>query len=96
MLVTQVSRLTPFILAKKIKISKKIKIWLEFVPVAAISALLFQETYFENGVFLPPEKLSYIASAIITFIIGIITRNLILTVVLGIVCFYFINYFLFG
>jgi branched-subunit amino acid transport protein len=87
MLATQVSRLTPLIFAQKIKLPRKIKIWLKFVPAAVISALLFQELLLENGVFLPQAKIPYLVSGVITFAIGIITRNLIISLIFGIATF---------
>ena len=87
MLVTQLSRLSPLILSNKIKFSKKIKTWLKFVPITVISALFFQEILLTEGVFLPPEKYHYALAGATTLVIGFLTRNIVITVILGIIFF---------
>ena len=43
MLVTIIPRVLPLIFAEKIRLSKKIKIWLKQVPPVVISALFFKK-----------------------------------------------------
>ena len=94
MLVTIIPRVLPLIFAEKIRLSKKIKIWLKQVPPVVISALFFKEILLADGKWLPHLNDVYTWSGIITILIGITTRNLLITVIAGILVFELLKYFL--
>ncbi len=92
MLVTIIPRVLPLIFAEKIRLSKKVKIWLKQVPPVVISALFFQEILFADSKWLPTFNDIYTWAGVFTIFIGLITRNLLATVVLGILFFELLKY----
>ncbi len=94
MLVTIVPRVLPLIFAEKVRLSKKTKIWLKQVPAVVISALFFKEILLADGKWLPHFSDVHTWAGVITILIGLITRNLLITVVAGILVFELLKYLL--
>lgn len=84
---TYFSRETPFILLGKKKLNNNIVLWLSFIPVAVMSALLTPEIFTKNinneiTLYLSFDNL-YIWTAIATFLVAIMFKNFFVTVTFG-------------
>ena len=94
MLVTIIPRVLPLIFAEKVSLSKKTRIWLKQVPPVVISALFFKEILLADGKWLPHFNDFYTWAGMFALLIGITTRNLLITVIAGILVFELLKYFL--
>lgn len=83
-LVTLLPRVLPLVFLNNVKLKKEVVNWLNYIPVAVLSALLAQELLLSNGQIsiLNNEKL---LAALPTFLVAIITKSLLGTVVVGII-----------
>lgn len=91
-LVTWVPRIAPFILAKTIKFPKKILKFLEFLPICILSSLLLQSVLISKDSGFPIFDVVKTFALIPTLLVAIITKNLMKTVVIGIITIAFIRY----
>ena len=71
---------------------KKTRIWLKQVPPVVISALFFKEILLADGKWLPHFNETW--AGMFALLIGITTRNLLITVIAGILVFELLKYFL--
>jgi branched-subunit amino acid transport protein len=83
-IVTLLPRVTPLVFLNNVKLKKSVINWLNYIPVAVLSALLAQELLLSNGQIsiLNNEKL---LAALPTFLVAILTRSLLGTVVVGVI-----------
>jgi branched-subunit amino acid transport protein len=83
-IVTLIPRIAPLVLLSRITLPGRVVRWLEFVPVAVLSALLAQAVAMPEGrLSLPPENLAMIA-VVPVLLIAVRTRSLIKTVAGGV------------
>ncbi|MGG7058917.1 AzlD domain-containing protein [Clostridium nigeriense] len=82
--VTLLPRVLPLVFLNNVKLKKEVVNWLNYIPVAVLSALLAQELLISNGQIsiFNNEKL---LAALPTFLVAIITKSLLGTVVVGII-----------
>lgn len=82
-IVTLLLRVVPLIFLNNVKLKEEVIRWLNYIPVAVLSALLAQELLLSNGQIsiLNNEKL---LAALPTFLVAILTKSLLGTVVMGI------------
>ena len=82
-IVTLLLRVAPLIFLNNVKLKEGVIRWLNYIPVAVLSALLAQELLLSNGQIsiLNNEKL---LAALPTFLVAILTKSLLGTVVMGI------------
>ncbi|HPD22577.1 MAG: AzlD domain-containing protein [Desulfomonilia bacterium] len=84
-IVTLIPRIVPLVLLSRITLPERVVRWLEFVPVAVLSALLAQAVVMPEGSpSWPPENLAMIA-IIPVLLIAVRTKSLIKTVAGGVV-----------
>jgi branched-subunit amino acid transport protein len=83
-LVTFIPRLLPFIIMNKIKFSDNAKSFLNYIPYAAIGALIFPDSF--NAVTNTP--IASIVGTIAAFILSYFTKNIILVVTVSIAITY--------
>ncbi|HHW38510.1 MAG TPA: AzlD domain-containing protein [Bacillales bacterium] len=81
-IMTLLPRILPLVVLSKIDIPDWGMRWLKYIPVAILSALLAQEL-------LPLEdnqhwEISHLMAAAVCLVVGLLTRSLLLTVVVGI------------
>ena len=83
-IVTLLPRVLPLIFLNNIKLKEDVVNWLNYIPVAVLAALLAQELLLSNGQIsiLNNEKL---LAALPTFLVAILTKSLLGTVVVGVV-----------
>ena len=76
-IVTLIPRIAPLVLLSRVNLPERVVRWLEFVPIAVLSALLAQSVAMPEGRFsLPPENLALIA-VIPVLAIAVRTKSLI-------------------
>lgn len=89
-IVTLLPRVLPLIFLNNIKLKEEVVNWLNYIPLAVLAALLAQELLLSNGQIsiLNNEKL---LAALPTFLVAILTKSLLGTVVVGVVSMLVIN-----
>lgn len=93
-LVTYIPRFMPAFGLSKIELPHVVKSFLEYVPVAVLSALLLPAILMKDGkLFLSISNICMIA-AIPTFIAAYFTRKLFTPVIIGIVSYIIFSYFI--
>ncbi|GIP38370.1 branched-chain amino acid ABC transporter [Paenibacillus sp. J31TS4] len=84
-LVTFLPRVLPLLILNRLQLPDWGIRWLNYVPIAVMAALVGQELFLEDGSLAPfPANLEVIA-AIPTFLMAILSRSLLGTVLVGIV-----------
>ena len=83
-IVTLLPRVLPLVFLNNVKLKEDVVNWLNYIPVAVLAALLAQELLLYNGQIsiLNNEKL---LAALPTFLVAILTKSLLGTVVVGVV-----------
>ena len=83
-IVTLLPRVIPLVFLNNVKLKKEVINWLNYIPVAVLSALLAQELLLSNGQIsiFNNEKL---LAALPTFLVAILTKSLLGTVVVGVI-----------
>lgn len=82
-LVTFLPRVLPLMVLSRIELPEWAMRWLNYVPISVMAALIGQELFMHNGEFtlLNIEVLA----ALPTFLVAVITRSLLSTVVAGVI-----------
>jgi len=83
-LVTLIPRVLPLVVLSRFQLPNGLIRWLQHIPVAVIAALIAQELFITEGHF-AFNQLEWLA-ALPTFAVAIITRSLLGTVIVGLVC----------
>jgi branched-subunit amino acid transport protein len=83
-IVTFIPRVLPLMVLSRMKIPAWAMQWLNNVPVAVMAALVGQELLLSDGTFSLLEDSTKILAAIPTFLVALLTRSLLGTVVTGI------------
>jgi branched-subunit amino acid transport protein len=89
-LVTVIPRVLPLVVLSRMRIPEWGLRWLGHIPVAAMSALLAQALFVQDGTFSP--SFQGIAAALPAFAVAYWTRSLLLTVVTGIAATMLLRY----
>ncbi|CAI2630767.1 hypothetical protein AKUH3B111A_11750 [Apilactobacillus kunkeei] len=84
-LVTWLSRVLPFILLKKFKLSKTVEEFLSFVPIVIMATLWFSQLFVQHLGHLPSINWENLIASIPSVIAAIITKSLLLVVIVGII-----------
>lgn len=92
-IVTFIPRVLPIALLSRIQIPEWGINWLKHVPVAVMAALLAQELFLSDNKFSITDNLLELIAAIPTFLIAIISRSLLGTVLVGILSLMILRFF---
>ncbi|KRK86309.1 AzlD domain-containing protein [Lentilactobacillus sunkii] len=84
-IVTWLSRIIPFVLLKKFQLSKGVIEFLSFVPIAIMSALWFENLFVQHIGHLPSIEWGNFLASIPTVISAIISKNLLVIVIVGVI-----------
>lgn len=84
-LATWLSRVAPFIILKKYRLSPAIIEFLSFVPIVIMAALWFENLFTQRLGHLPSVNYENLFASIPTVIGAVITKSLLAIVVIGIV-----------
>ncbi|AJS58793.1 AzlD domain-containing protein [Paenibacillus sp. IHBB 10380] len=91
-LVTFIPRVLPLVVLSRMQLPNGLIRWLQHIPVAVMSALIAQELFIADGHFsLVVTRLEWLA-AIPTFAVALMTRSLLGTVLVGLVCMMFLRW----
>ncbi len=85
-LVTFIPRVLPLMLLSQMELPKWAIRWLKHIPVAVMAALLTQDLLLSENEFSISSNILKLLAAIPAFIIAIMTKSLLGTVVVGIIC----------
>ena len=83
-LVTWLSRVFPFVLLKKVAMPKIFMEYLSFVPIVMLSALWFSNLFIQHLGHFPTINLNNLLASIPTVIAAVLTKNLLVIVLVGI------------
>lgn len=84
-LVTFIPRVLPLVILSQMELPKWLIRWLKNVPVAVMAALLAQELLLSDNHFSISENILSLLAAIPAFIIAILTKSLLGTVMVGVI-----------
>jgi branched-subunit amino acid transport protein len=84
--VTYLARLVPMLVLSRMEIPEGFRRWLQFVPVAVLSALLAPNILLQNERLALRLDNTYLLAAVPTMIVAARFKNIFLTVFCGIVC----------
>ncbi|MDP4108083.1 MAG: AzlD domain-containing protein [Bacillota bacterium] len=83
--VTFIPRVLPIAILSRVELPKWAMRWLSYVPISVMAALVGQELLMPNGKLEPLQNNLELIAALPAFIIAILTRSLLGTVVAGII-----------
>lgn len=83
-LATQVSRLAPLFLLSKTNRSPRFEQWLKHIPIAILTALITPEFFEKNPSHWVDLNLVFCIAGAAALLVGLKTKNLILTTVAGV------------
>lgn len=92
--VTMIPRVLPLMVMSKLNLPNWLLKWLDFVPIAVISALIGQQLFVVDDAISLSDNYIELLAAIPTFLIAIKTRSLLVTVLSGIIAIIILNFFL--
>ncbi len=84
---TYLLRLLPMIALSRVELPPWAKDWLGLVPGAVLAASLFQTLFIQDGRYALTWRNVYLLAAVPTFLVAWRTRNMILTMLTGMVSF---------
>jgi branched-subunit amino acid transport protein len=90
-LVTFIPRVLPLMILSQMELPKWLIRWLKNVPVAVMAALLAQELLLSNNQFSITDNILKILASIPAFIIAILTKSLLGTVMVGVIFMMFLR-----
>ena len=89
-IITYLTRFSMIFLLKENILSDKVKEVLSFVPAAIFPAIIFPSIFLDNDGFLDLENNPKILAAIFAIIIGYFSKNIIATIVAGLISYWFL------
>lgn len=84
-IVAILSRVLPFVLLKYVHLSDRLVEFLDFVPIVIRTTLWFSNLFTPHLGNLPILNLEYLLASLPTFLAAIVTKNLLLIVLVGII-----------
>ena len=91
--VTVSVRVLPFLLVNQMQWPDWFLNWLEYIPVAVVSALFFSEIFLEQGAFRSLQD-PYLLAGLITLLGAFLVRNIIGIIIMGVLVFSLLNHLL--
>lgn len=82
-LVTYLPRFLPLFVLSRVKIPRLFALWLGYVPVAVLAALVAPGLLLSEGKLFLSVNNSYLLASLPTFIAAVKTRNMFLTILMG-------------
>ncbi|GMK39383.1 branched-chain amino acid ABC transporter [Paenibacillus sp. CCS19] len=84
-LVTLIPRVLPLMVLSRLQLPDWALRWLNYVPITVMAALVGQELFMDNGELAPIANNAELLASLPTFLMAILTRSLLGTVVVGII-----------
>lgn len=88
---TWLSRILPFVILKKFRLSSGVIEFLSFVPIAIMSALWFENLFIQHLGQLPSLNIPNLIASLPTILSAIISKSLLVTVVVGVISLGFLR-----
>ena len=82
-LVTYLPRFLPLYVLSRVKIPRAFALWLSYVPVAVLAALLAPGLLLSEGNLLISPQNTYLLASLPTFAAALKTRNMFVTILVG-------------
>ncbi len=92
-LVTYLPRFLPLYILSRLKIPRLFVLWLSYVPVAVLAALVAPGVLLADGQLFLSLQNSYLLASIPTFVTAVKTKNMLLTILAGMAGILIINIF---
>ena len=92
-LINYLTRLSSVLFIKPQKLNSTLKIVLNYVPSAVFPAIIFPAVFLDNNGLLVEFNDPKVIATIIAFLIGILTKNLTLTIFIGLISYWIILFF---
>lgn len=92
--VTWVPRVLPFILSKKLSFPPGLKQFLSYLPMCILTALFIQNLLIQQEHGLPLFHQENILASIPTILVGVFTKDLMWTVIVGIISMSALRFFM--
>ena len=92
MLVTLLPRILPMIFVNRLTLPRGFLLWLQYIPVSVISALLFREILLLDGA-LRPWQSPHIIAGVASLLIAFLSKSIITTVLLSVLLFWLLGGF---
>ncbi|WP_338343664.1 AzlD domain-containing protein [Fructobacillus evanidus] len=86
-LVTWVSRIFPFVMLKKFDLPEGVLEFLSFVPITIMAGIWFESLFVQHLGHLPSVNWSNLWASLPTVATAVVSKNLLLTVVVGVISF---------
>jgi len=86
-ILTYIPRYIPFALAGRIAIPPVLARALHYVPTAVLTCIIIKATLVHQGELQFSFENHYLIAAVVAFFTSLMTRNLLLTVIVGLACF---------
>ena len=93
-LVTWLPRVAPFILSKKLDFPPVLKQFLSYLPMCILMALFVQNLLIQQKNGLPLLNQENIIASLPTILVGVITKDLMWTVIVGIISMAALRFFM--
>lgn len=90
-LIAWITRVAPFVIFRKYTIPDKVMNYLNYVPIAILAGLLFENFFVPHAGHLTGLNILNIISAIPALITAILTKNLLLVIIVGVVSYALLN-----
>ena len=84
-LVTLIPRVLPLMILSRLQLPDWALRWLNYVPITVMAALVGQELFMDNGELAPIGSNVELLASLPTFLMAILTRSLLGTVVVGVI-----------
>lgn len=92
-LLTFIPRYIPFGLAGKVTISPLLSRALSFVPIAVLTVIIVQSAFIRDGKVVFGFENHYLIASMVSFIVALVSRQLYLTIALGLIVFFILKWF---
>ena len=92
--VTWLPRILPFVLSKKVTFPKMLNKFLAYIPMCILTALFLQSLLIQQKSGLPLPNGENILASLPTLLVGIITKDLMWTVIVGIITMASLRFFM--
>ena len=92
-LLTFLPRYLPFGLAGKVAIPPLLARALSFVPIAVLTVIIVQAAFIRDGEITINLHNHYLIATVVSFFVALVTRQLYLTILLGLVSFALMKWF---
>lgn len=91
--VTMIPRVVPLMVLSRFELPAWAMRWLNYVPIAVMAALIGQELFVHEGTVPPISKNLELWAAIPSFLIAVLTRSILGTVLSGVVVLMLLRHF---